>query len=43
MGVLTKRNRHFMPWALFVKPSGFPPQDPYTQNFFHIIMGLRFN
>ena len=20
-----------MPWALLVKPSGLPPQDPYTQ------------
>ena len=29
-----------MPWALLVKPSGLPPQDPYTQLFFLLIVGL---
>ena len=30
MEVIRKHNRHFMPKALEVKPSGLPPQDPYT-------------
>ena len=33
-----------MPWALLVKPSGLPPQDPYTQLFYLlIILGLPFS
>ena len=31
-----------MPWALLVKRSGLPPQDPYTQLFKLIIVVLRF-
>ena len=33
MEAIPKENRHFTPWALLVKPSGLPPQDPYTQGF----------
>ena len=29
MEVIPKLNRHFMPKALEVQPSGPPPQDPY--------------
>ena len=43
MVVIPKKNRHFMPWALLVKPSGLPPQDRYTQLFLLLIMGLLFN
>ena len=43
MEVIPKENRHFMPWALLVKPSGLPPQDPYTQWFCPLIVGLLFN
>ena len=43
MEVLPKKNRHFMPKALAVKPSGLPPQDPYTQLFLPLIVVLRFN
>ena len=32
-----------MPWALQVKPSGLPLQDPYTQLFHLLIVGLPFN
>ena len=35
--------RHFMPWHLLVKPSGFPHQDPYTQLLYLLIVGLLFN
>ena len=31
MEVLPKKNRHFMPWALLLKPSGLQPQHPYSQ------------
>ena len=43
MEAIPKENRHFMPWALLVKPRGLPPQDLYTQLFFVLIVGLRFN
>ena len=43
MEVIPKQNRHFMPWALLVKPSGLPPQGLYTQLFFLLIVGLLFN
>ena len=32
-----------MPKALEVKPSGLPPQDPYTQLFLPLIVVLLFN
>ena len=32
-----------MPWALYGKPSGLPPQDPYTELFHLLIVVLRFN
>ena len=32
-----------MPKALEVKPSGPPPQDPYTQPFLPLIVVLLFN
>ena len=38
-----KLNRHFMLQALEVKPSGLPPQHPYTQLFLPLIVVLRFN
>ena len=40
MQVIPKENRHFMPRALDVKPSGLPPQDPYTQLFLPLIVVL---
>ena len=43
MEVIPKYIRHSVPWALLIKPSGLPPQDPYTQLFFLLIVGLRFN
>ena len=43
MEVIPKKNRHFMPKALEVKPSGPPPQDPYTQLFLPLIVFLLFN
>ena len=43
MEVIPKGNRHFMPKALEVKPSGLPPQDPYTQLFLPLIVVLLFN
>ena len=43
MEVIPKLNRHFMPEALEVKPSGPPPQDPYTQLFLPLIVVLLFN
>ena len=43
MEVIPKKSRHFMPKALDVKPSGPPPQDPYTQLFLPLIVVLRFN
>ena len=43
MEVIPKYNRHFMPKALEVKPSGPPRQDPYTQLFLPLIVVLRFN
>ena len=43
MEVILKENGHLMPWALFVKPSGLPGQDLYTQLFLLLILGLRFN
>ena len=41
--VIPKYSRHFMPWALLVKPSGLPPKDPYTQMFLSLIVVLPFN
>ena len=43
MEVIPKTNRHFMPWALLVKPSGLAPQDPYTQLLFLLILVLLLN
>ena len=43
MEVIPKKNRHFLPKALEVKPSGLPPQDPYTQLFLPPIVVLLFN
>ena len=43
MEVISKYSRHFMPKALEVKPSGPPPQDPYTQLFLPLIVVLHFN
>ena len=43
MEVIPKKNRHFMPQALEVKPSGLPPQDPYTQLFLPLIEVLLFH
>ena len=40
---IPRRNRHFMLLALEVKPSGLPPQDPYTQLFLPLIVVLLFN
>ena len=40
---IPKQNRHFMLKALEVKPSGLPPQDPYTQLFLPLIVVLLFN
>ena len=41
--VIPKENWHFMPKALVVKPSGPPPQDPYTQLVLPLILVVRFN
>ena len=43
MDVIPTQNRHFMPKALKVKPSGLPPQDPYTQLFLPLLVVLRLN
>ena len=43
MGVVPKKNRHFMPKALEVQPSGLPRQDPYTQLFLPLIVVLLSN
>ena len=40
---IPKENRHFMLQALEVKPSGLPPQDPYTQLSLPLIVVLPFN
>ena len=40
---MLKYNMRFMPCPLLVKPSGLPPQDPYTQLFHLLIAGLSFN
>ena len=40
---IPKKNRHFMLEALEVRPSGLPPQDPYTQLFLPLIVVLLFN
>ena len=40
---ITKKNRHFMLYALEVKPSGLPPQDPYTQLSLPLIVVLHLN
>ena len=40
---ILKKNRYFMPKALMVKPSGLPPQDPYTQLFLPLIVVSLFN
>ena len=40
---IPKKNRHFMLYALEVKPSGLPPQDPYTQLLLplHVVLLLN--
>ena len=43
MEVIPKGNRHFMPCALLVTPSGLQPQDPYSLLFYLLIVGLPFN
>ena len=43
MEVILKKNRHFMPKALEVKPSGLPPQDTHTQLFLPPVVVLLFN
>ena len=43
MEVIPKFKRHFLPKALELKPSGPPPQDPYTQLFLPLIVVLPFN
>ena len=43
MEVTPKKNRHFMPKALEVKPSAPPPRDPHTQLFLPLIVVLMFN
>ena len=43
MEVIPKLNKHFLPPALLVKPSGLQLQDPYTQLFIQLIVGSRFN
>ena len=43
MEVIPKKNRHFMPLVLLVKPTGLPSQDPYTELFYLLIVGLLFN
>ena len=43
MECIRKQNGHFMPLALLVKPSGLTPQGPYTQLYFPLNVGLRFN
>ena len=40
---ILKENRHFMLEALEVKPTGLPPQDPYTQLSLPLIVVLLFN
>ena len=40
---IPKENRLFMLKDLEVKPSGLPPQDPYTQLFLPLIVVLRFD
>ena len=40
---IPKENRHFMPKALKVKPSGLPTRDTYTQLFPPLIVVLLFN
>ena len=40
MEVILNFNRHCMPSVLVVTPSGLPPQDPCTQLFFLLIVGL---
>ena len=40
---IPNKNRHFMPEALGVKPSGLPPQDPYIQLFLPLIVVRPFN
>ena len=43
MEVVPKKSRHFLPKALDAKPSGPPPQDPYTQLVLPLIVVLLFN
>ena len=43
MEPIPKQSRHFMPWALQVKPSGLQPQDPHTQVFLLLIVVLSLN
>ena len=40
MQVIPKKNRQSMPWGSLIKPSDLPPQDPYTQLFYLLILGL---
>ena len=43
MEVIPKYSRHFIPKALEVKPSGPPPQDPYTQLILPLFVVLLCN
>ena len=43
MEVIPKKSSHFMPKALQVKPSGLPPQHPYTQLILPLIVVLPLN
>ena len=43
MEVIPTLNKQYLPEALEVKPSGVPPQDPYTQLFLPLIVVLLFN
>ena len=43
MEVIPKKNGQFMPKALWVKPSGPPPQYPYAHMILQLIVFLRVN
>ena len=43
MEVIPKENRHFMPKALEVKPTGLPPEDLFTQLLLPLIVVPPFN
>ena len=40
---IPKKKKHFLPEAFEFKPSGLPPQDPYTQLLLPLIVVLLFN